>query len=434
MTALPPIRVLVIEDSSTIRRVVSDALNSDPEITVVGTASNGRIGLLEIAKLAPDLITLDIEMPEMDGLTMLSELRTTNRRIPVIMVSTLTGRGAAATLDALSRGASDYVTKPTSATANSSTSAIEHFRRELVPRVKALCPRRVASVAPIRLARRPDAVTPPVNANNGPRDISLRASRIGRFDLLAIGCSTGGPNALESVLIALPADFPAPIMVTQHMPPMFTKLLAERIDQKGALKVVEAVEGMILTPGTAYIAPGDYHLVVRKDGDAFVLATNQAPQENSCRPAVDVMFRSIAEIFGGRTLAVIMTGMGYDGRVGAAALVAAGAEIIVQDQATSVVWGMPGAVAEAGLASEVLPLQEIAGAIDRRFVRRPMQIPPSSGAGARTSSSPPVSSARPPATRPLHAPAVRSHSTLSPLSPLSPRPGSSIARPREGSR
>ncbi len=388
MNSPAPIRVLVIEDSSTVRKVVTDALNSDREITVVGTAANGRLGLEELLKVEPDLVTLDIEMPEMDGLTMLSELRKTHPRLPVIMVSTLTGRGASATLDALSRGASDYVTKPSSATNTSATSAIEHFRRELIPRVKALCPRRSAPVAPARPARTltitPAAPRAPIPAGTGPirtaapstpsNGATLRPSRPGRFDLLAIGCSTGGPNALEIVLSGLPADFPVPVMLTQHMPPIFTKMLADRLDQKSAIHVVEAESGMELMPGTVYVAPGDYHLVVKRSPAGFMLETNQAPPENSCRPAVDVMFRSIAEAYGSKAFGVVMTGMGYDGRVGAERIAAAGGEIIVQDQESSVVWGMPGAVAEAGLATEILPLTQIAAAIDRRFGRRPMPI------------------------------------------------------------
>jgi two-component system, chemotaxis family, protein-glutamate methylesterase/glutaminase len=422
-----PIRVLVVEDSSTVRKVVTDALNSDREITVVGTAANGRLGLEELLKVEPDLVTLDIEMPEMDGLTMLSELRKTHPRLPVIMVSTLTGRGASATLDALSRGASDYVTKPSSATNTSATSAIEHFRRELIPRVKALCPRRSAPVAPPRPARSL-AVAPapgraPIPAGTGPIRVApsapsngatLRPSRPGRFDLLAIGCSTGGPNALEIVLSGLPADFPVPVMVTQHMPPIFTKMLADRLDQKCAIHVVEAEAGMELMPGTVYVAPGDYHLVVKRSTTGFALDTNQGPPENSCRPAVDVMFRSIAEAYGSKAFAVVMTGMGYDGRVGAERIASAGGEIIVQDQETSVVWGMPGAVADAGLATEILPLSQIAAAIDRRFGRRPMPIsapikpnstPTSIGATPRPTTPRPLSSRPAPITSPRLVPA-----------------------------
>ena len=394
MTPPAPIRVLVVEDSSTVRKVVSDALNSDSEITVVGTAANGRIGLEELKNLEPDLITLDIEMPEMDGLTMLSELRKSHPRLPVIMVSTLTGRGASATLDALSRGASDYVTKPTSATATTSTSAIEHFRRELIPRVKALCPRRSQN-APTRSMPGSLSIPPRVGVSTFARPAAVAPSavarpprapsatpKLGRYELLAIGCSTGGPNALEVVLAKLAADFSAPILVTQHMPPMFTKMLADRLNEKCAIAVVEAQDGMELEAGTAYLAPGDFHIVIHRSAAGFALSTNQAPPENSCRPAVDVMFRSISQVCGSRTLAVVMTGMGYDGRIGAQAIAAAGGEIIAQDQETSVVWGMPGAVAEAGVASEILPLGQIAAAIERRFARNPQPLS-SHGATAR---------------------------------------------------
>ncbi len=378
MSADTRIRVVVVEDSAAVRKVVSDALNSDREITVVGTAANGRIGLAEVARLEPDLITLDIEMPEMDGLTMLSELRKTNRRVPVIMVSTLTGRGASATLDALARGATDYVTKPSSAAATTATSAIEHFKRELLPRVKALTATR-SSLRPVgrpsgqaesEWANLPPGARPAAAPSSGPPRIALRPPRAGQCELLAIGSSTGGPNAIELVLTALSADFPAPILVTQHMPPMFTKMLADRLDQKCQLHAVEAEDGMVLANGTIYVAPGDYHLTVVRNGLTYETALTQGPPENSCRPAVDVMFRSAAETYGSRVLGVVMTGMGYDGRVGAGALTKAGSDVIVQDQATSVVWGMPGAVAEAGLASEVVPLDQLAATIDRRFGRR----------------------------------------------------------------
>ena len=376
MSAAEPIKVLVVEDSAAVRRVITDALGSDRDIKVLGTAANGKLGLVELQRLNPDIITLDIEMPEMDGLTMLTELRKTHPRLPVIMVSTLTGRGAAATLDALARGASDYVTKPSSATANSAGSAIEHFRRELIPRVKALCPRRAPSIAPLRtagsLAARPALGARPALAGATASPIGVARPRVStaKFELLAIGCSTGGPNALEMVLHALPGDLPVPVMVTQHMPPMFTKMLADRLDTKCALHVVEAEDGMPLTAGTVYIAPGDFHMVTHGDGMTATVRTNKAPAENSCRPAVDVMFRSIATSFGSRCLAVVMTGMGYDGRVGAAAIVKAGGEVLAQDEATSVVWGMPRAVAEAGLASEILPLAQIPSAIEQRIGRR----------------------------------------------------------------
>jgi two-component system, chemotaxis family, protein-glutamate methylesterase/glutaminase len=370
------IRVLVIDDSAVVRKVVSDALNSDPGIVVVGTAADGKLGLAAITTLEPDLITLDIEMPVMDGLTMLSELRKTHRRLPVIMVSTLTGRGAAATLDALGRGASDYVTKPSSATNTSASSAIEHFRRELLPRVKGLCVMRQSVASKTSADGTPTRPATSNVAGSTGAAYTLRPCRPGGFELLAIGSSTGGPNAVEQVLAGLSADFPAPILLTQHMPPVFTKMLADRLAQKTRLNAVEAEDGMTLVPGTVYVAPGDFHLVVRRQGVGYVLGTNQAPPENSCRPAVDVMFRSVAETHGARTLAVVMTGMGYDGRVGAGAIAKAGGEIIVQDQATSVVWGMPGAVAEASLASEIVALEGLAAAIEKRFGRRTARANP----------------------------------------------------------
>ncbi len=400
MRAAEPIKVLIVDDSAIMRRVITYVLGSDPDIKVLGTAANGKLGLVELQRLNPDIITLDIEMPEMDGLTMLTELRKTHPRLPVIMVSTLTNRGATATLDALARGASDYVTKPSSATADGSGSAIEHFQRELIPRVKALCSRRAPDTAP-QHAPRP-AANPSIHApiarggtvRHGPSisapvaggGIVRARPSVARVELLAIGCSTGGPNALEAVLHALPADLGVPVLVTQHMPPMFTKMLADRLDTKCSLHVVEAENGMELKAGTVYIAPGDFHMVTHGEGLTARIRTNKAPAENSCRPAVDVMFRSIAVSFGARCLAVVMTGMGYDGRVGAAAIANAGGEVIVQDEATSVVWGMPRAVAEAGLASQILPLPQIPTAIRQRIGRRTAErvaAPTTPLAGAR---------------------------------------------------
>jgi len=361
---MTPIRIVVVDDSVVIRRVLADILNADPDIEVVATASNGRLGLERIAQYKPDLVTLDIEMPEMDGLAAVKELRRTDRRTPVIMFSTLTERGGSATLEALSLGANDYVTKP--ASTGSPTAAMERVRTDLLPRIKALVgrgasvPRTVAGstatpVAPV-VTRPPRAVGAPV-------------------EIVAIGTSTGGPNALEQVLTSLPGDLRVPVVIVQHMPPLFSRLLAERLDTKTPLTIVEAEPGMRLRPGLVVIAPGDFHMVLRQTlaGDVEVL-TNQNPPENSCRPAVDVLFRSVAQVYGARALGVVMTGMGQDGMLGSRALVEAGSEVLAQDESTSVVWGMPGAVAREGLASALLPLPQIASTIDRR-VRRASHAP-----------------------------------------------------------
>ena len=345
------IRVLVVDDSVVVRRLVSEVLAQDLALAVVGSAANGKIALSKIPQVNPDIVTLDMEMPEMDGLQTLAAIRVTWPKMPVIMFSTLTRRGATATLDALALGASDYVTKPEKL--DRSLAVVQHLQRELLPRIKALCPRG-SLLASIARSAGPVAALgfrPPPKA----------------VEVLAIGVSTGGPNALAEVIPRIPADFPVPIVIVQHMPPTFTRLLAERLTAHSSIKVVEAADGMPLAPGVALIAPGDYHMVIRREVRGGVKAfLNQEPQENSCRPAVDVLFRSVAQVYGAATLAVILTGMGQDGLHGCQRIRDSGGQILVQDEATSVVWGMPGFVVNAGLADAVLPIQEVGPAIVRR--------------------------------------------------------------------
>jgi two-component system chemotaxis response regulator CheB len=366
------IGVLVVDDSAVIRRMITSILEGDPEIQVIGTASNGRVALERLAELTPDIVILDVEMPVMDGLATLRSLRalgSRNATLPVVMFSALTERGAAATLDALTAGATDYVTKP--AGAGSVGVSLDQVRRELVPKVKALVAasrERLAAGSPFGSAvtssavtssavtSRPASVVPAQDVLAVPR----RPLRSDRVELVAIGCSTGGPDALATVLGALPIDFPVPILVVQHMPPLFTRMFAERLDRSSALPVAEAVDGQRLSPGAILVAPGDRHLRVRRDGVSVCVDLSEEPPENYCRPAVDVLFRSIAEVFGPAALACVLTGMGRDGEQGAGRVRAGGGRIVVQDQATSVVWGMPGAVAKAGLADDVVPLSKIA--------------------------------------------------------------------------
>lgn len=336
------IRVLIVDDSTVVRRLLSDALGSDPELEIAGTAPNGKIALDKLSQINPDVVTLDIEMPIMDGLTTLGNLRKTYPKLPVIMFSTLTQRGAVDTLNALSLGASDYVTKPSNV--GSVTAGIAAVKTELIPKIKALCPQLTRVDAPtIR-----------------PQPKFKHAAQPGKIELLAIGVSTGGPNALTELFRQLPVDIPVPIVIVQHMPPVFTKYLAERLDAVSPLTVREARGGEVLRPGGAWLAPGDHHLTLSRTSHGLVTQLNQAPPENSCRPAVDVLFRSVAEHVGAGTLGVVLTGMGYDGLRGSEAICNAGGRVIVQDQATSVVWGMPGAVSQAGLADRVLPLSQIA--------------------------------------------------------------------------
>ena len=340
------INVLVVDDSVVIRRLVTTVLESDPEIAVCGTAASGRIAINKLSQVAPDCVTLDMEMPDLDGLGTLRELRKTHPRLPVIMFSTLTERGAGATLDALALGANDYVCKP--ANVGSVPEAIASVRDQLVPKIKALCPP-LRGATPVAVPRRTPLVPQP---SSGP-------TPTGRVDVLAIGSSTGGPDALTALLPQLPASFPVPVVITQHMPPVFTRMFAQRLDGKCPLSVKEAEEGDVVEPGRILIAPGDRHLEVVRRGTRVVAHLTDAPPENFCRPAVDVMLRSVATAYGDRVLSVVLTGMGSDGARGCDVLRRAGAEVLAQDEATSVVWGMPGAVVAAGLAHRVLPLHQI---------------------------------------------------------------------------
>lgn len=340
-----PVRVLVVDDSVVVRKLLCDALTSSPEVSVAGTAANGAIALAKIPQLNPDVVTLDIEMPGLNGIQTLVEIRKLYPKLPVIMFSTLTEQGAAVTLEALSLGASDYMTKPSNS--NNLSSAMEQVRRELVAKILGLGRRSMTNLAAVASAARQSVADH-------------------RIEILAIGTSTGGPNALAAVIPRLPKDFPIPTVIVQHMPPLFTRLLAERLNAQSALPVREAEAGKPVEPGQVWIARGDYHMTVSQKGTGVVLRLNQEPPENSCRPAVDVLFRSVAQTYGASALAVVMTGMGSDGARGAAHIREAGGEILVQDETSSVVWGMPGAVVGAGLADKICPLPEISAEIVRR--------------------------------------------------------------------
>lgn len=357
------IRVLTVDDSVVIRRMLSDILSQDPDIEVVGYAANGKLALAKIPQVNPDLITLDIEMPEMDGLETLIELRKTHRKLPVIMFSTLTERGAVSTLEALSRGATDYVAKP--ANVGSVSASIQSVKDQLIPKIKSLCPvQSTSNIVSIPGNQRPRALQP------------LAPYKPHRCDVVVIGSSTGGPQALASVLKALPADFPVPIAIVQHMPPIFTRNLAERLNQECSLHIQEAQGGEVLEPGHVYIAQGDYHMELRRDLLQVKIVLTQECPENSCRPAVDVLFRSAAACYGAGCLGVVLTGMGQDGLRGSEYISRAGGTLIGQDEATSVVWGMPRAVSEAGLTHSVLPLGEIAKELHKltSFGRRPLAV------------------------------------------------------------
>jgi two-component system chemotaxis response regulator CheB len=356
---VPPIRVLVVDDSVVVRRLVTDALARDPRIEVVGSASNGRLALTKAEQLDPDVVTMDVEMPDLDGIEAVRQLRRAGHRMPVIMFSTLTERGAAATLDALAAGATDYVAKP--ANVGSVQESLAQVADQLVPKVVALAGARRAAAVPGAVAR-PGAVAarPPVGPRPAPKPHAVR--------LVLVGSSTGGPEALSRVVGAWTVPPPVPVLVVQHMPPVFTRQLASRLDRLGPATVVEAEDGVPLAPGTVLVAPGNRHLEVRVGpGGSLRTALTDAPPVNFCRPAVDVLFRSAVAAVRGELLGVVLTGMGADGRTGCQEIVEAGGTVLAQDQGSSVVWGMPGAVVTAGLAHAVVPLDQVAAAIETRW-------------------------------------------------------------------
>jgi two-component system chemotaxis response regulator CheB len=346
-------RVFLVDDAVVARSTLSLAIARDRDLEVAGTAVNGRVALAKFASLKPDLVLLDIEMPDIDGLETVRELRKIDSRVPIIMFSSLTERGAAVTLEALSLGATDYVAKPSNVDMKATLEAIA---QELIPKIRALCrlPESQAGSGWITKSKvQPHVPVSPVRRSVAPAQ------------LVAIGSSTGGPDALARVFPLLPANLKVPVVIAQHMPPIFTAMLAARLSSKSAVPVRECVSGERLAAGCAVIAPGDFHMVVAEENGAVCLRTNQGPKENYCRPSVDVLFRSIAHLYGPRTLAVVLTGMGQDGLKGCEILRGLGARIYVQDEASSVVWGMPGLVARSGFADKILPLDQVAAEIVR---------------------------------------------------------------------
>jgi two-component system chemotaxis response regulator CheB len=342
----PPqrIRVVVVDDSVVVRRLVKDVLADDPNIDVVGTAENGEVALQRIAELNPDAVTMDIEMPRMDGIECVRELRKTHPRLPIVMFSTLTERGASATLDALAAGRQRLRHE-----------AGERRQRRGEPAGAARPADPQAPGADRRAAARRQGGTATTAAA-----ARARAVRTTPFAVLAIGCSTGGPDALAAVLGGLPKDLTVPVVIVQHMPPLFTRMLAQRLDTGSELTVREAGDGDPLVPGTVLLAPGGRHLALKRTAAGSAVALNDDAPENFCRPAVDVMFRSVSAIYREKVLAVILTGMGRDGALGAKVVRDAGGEVYAQDEQTSVVWGMPGAVVGAQQADRVLALGDIA--------------------------------------------------------------------------
>jgi two-component system chemotaxis response regulator CheB len=359
-----PYRVMVVDDSAVIRGLITRSLEADPQVQVVASVSDGRMAINMLARNDVEIVVLDIEMPVMDGLTALPLLIAAQPDLKIIMASTLTRRNADISLRALRAGAADYLAKPS---ASSLTTAVD-FKNDLLTKVKALGQARRSAAGralPSRIAGGGAAATDrgairARGAAPAARPIALRGAAIQPFDALAIGSSTGGPQALFELLGAIRGAVTRPIFITQHMPPTFTTILAEHIARSTRWTAAEAVDGETVRPDRVYVAPGDFHMTVTgSSAGEKTLRLSKTPAENFCRPSVDPMLRSLAQIYGRRLLCVILTGMGHDGRTGCEAVVSAGGSVLAQDEATSVVWGMPGAVANAGLCSAVLPLAEI---------------------------------------------------------------------------
>ncbi len=356
---MPPqgkIKVLVVDDSALMRQFISDILKSDPRIEVVGTARDGRDALNQIKSLNPDIVTMDVEMPNMSGLQALEEIMKT-RPLPVIMVSSMTQEGAETTFKALALGCVDFIGKPSGTISLN----IRDVGQELIDKVIAASTAKViARPGGFNVAPKPSPfasdfrrMTPPANMSSG------------RIDIVAVASSTGGPMALSELMPRLPKNFPVPIVITQHMPKEFTSSFAKRLNDTSQIEVVEGFDGLSLKPGRAVIAPGGSHLIVKRRSGAAVCGLSDSPPVLSVKPAANIMFQSVAEQYGGNVLCVILTGMGRDGTDGAITLKKRGAYVIAESQKTCVVYGMPKAAVDAGVVDEVLPLNEIPDAMVR---------------------------------------------------------------------
>ena len=376
--SLRPLKVMIVDDSAVVRGLISRWLEQERDMVLAGLATDGAKGIEKVREIQPDVLILDIEMPNMGGLEALPKLLAAKPGLKVLMASTLTTRGANVTIRALELGAADYIPKPDSARIGGA----DGFRTELLTKIRALCGRtrqwptpaaaptpgsspaphslhapqphteaRTSSFSPAALTPKTPA-TPTLRPRSGPK----------RIDCLVVGASTGGPPALRNFLVGLGPDWKLPILIVQHMPATFTTILAEHLDKALPQKVQEAKDGMLIESRNVYIAPGDWHMTIKNDPICKLIKLDQGPQVNWCRPAVDPLFRSAADVYGNHALGVVLTGMGHDGRDGASALVNVGASVMAQDEATSVVWGMPGAVAEAGLAEIIKPIEGLAAA------------------------------------------------------------------------
>ncbi len=361
------VHVMVVDDSAVIRGLLTRTLEADPKIRVVASVGNGQVAINTLQRMDVEVAILDIEMPVMDGMTALPKLIAARPGLQVIMASTLTSKNAAISLKALEQGAADYVTKPGS---TGGLISATDFQRDLTEKVKSLglAARKAAGNARPP-SKRLAAAASPVRRLEGPKKIVLRDAPIAPPQLLAIGSSTGGPQALFTVLARMVDAIRIPVLITQHMPATFTTILAEHLGQASGMKAAEGKDGEPVVGGRIYVAPGDFHMKVVAEGNQKIIRLTKEPPENFCRPAVDPMLRSVASVYGRSALAVILTGMGSDGVRGSQALTAAGGSVIAQDEATSVVWGMPGAAAMAGVCSAILPLQDISPFIRRLVLR-----------------------------------------------------------------
>lgn len=353
-----PVRVFLVDDTATVRHILTGILEEEPGIQVVGTAGDGEQALRRLRHLDVDVLILDVEMPGMSGLDVLRTLRTDRPDLPVLIFSSLTEKGAAVTVDALTLGAAGYVTKPSMT--GSAESARNCIRSNLVPRIQALMHPRTPHTR--------DASPPPAPPREPARARGTSA-RPGRVDAVVVGVSMGGPQALTALFAGLPADLPVPLLIVQHMPPLFISALAHRLSGEGRLPVTECNHAERLGAGRAWIAPGGYHLQLARYGDGIQVQPSLGEPVNFCRPSVDVLFRDAAAVFGGHVLAVVMTGMGHDGLAGARAIHDAGGEVLVQCRESSVVWGMGGSVVAAELADAEVPLNGLADEIARRVGR-----------------------------------------------------------------
>lgn len=375
------IRVMVVDDSVFVRGIVTRWLGEDPSLEVVATHSNGRKAVDDLDRSHPDVIILDLEMPEMDGLTALPLILKQRPGTMVVVASTLTRRGAEVSLKALTLGAADYLPKPE---AGAGMFNADDFKRELIAKVRSLGakalrrrslsePARASAAPAARVSVRTSRAAPaaPAPASSAAPTSAAPAARLRPYSMspvtvLAIGSSTGGPQALTRLFTEIgPHLKNIPVFITQHMPPTFTAILAEHVGRASGLPAAEGVDGAPVLPGHVYVAPGGLHMLVEKGGGGVVVRLSDAPPVNFCKPAVDPMFTAISGVYRQNMLAVVLTGMGSDGAKGAGLVADAGGSVIVQDEETSVVWGMPGATAAAGNACEILPLD----GISRKVIR-----------------------------------------------------------------